>query len=104
MKTGYKLFRIRRDGTLGSLFIDRRRVIPLREWIESTPHPTEGYAVRPGWHICARPFVPHLSIEGRQWYVVAFRDYQEHHRPEAQGSLWFTARHMKVMGPIYGRR
>ena len=94
---GYKLFRLRKDGTLGPLFINARQRIPLGEWLEGACYPTKGFAVRPGWHICSEQSAPHLSKKGRVWCLVHFRDAERHHRPAAQGGLWFTAKHMKVV-------
>ena len=42
----YKLFKLRADGTLGPLFINRQQVVPIGEWLEAETHPTQGYAVR----------------------------------------------------------
>ena len=38
---GYKLFRVRKDGTLGSLFINKKEVLPIGEWIKSKSYPTK---------------------------------------------------------------
>ena len=43
----YKLMRMRKDGTLGSLFINKS-CIPLGKWLEARS-PDKGYAHRPGW-------------------------------------------------------
>lgn len=61
---GYKLFRRRRNGTLGPLFINRRQVIPVGEWLDAEAHATRGYAYRPGWHATLRPAAPHLRQGG----------------------------------------
>ena len=53
--TAYKLFRVRKDGTLGPLFINRRQVVPIGEWLTAEEHRTKGFAFRPGWHCTARP-------------------------------------------------
>lgn len=94
---GYKLFRVRRDGTLGPLFINRKQKILPGIWLEAENHPTAGYAVRPGWHVCAEPNAPHLSKKDRTWFKVEISDYTEHVRPESQGGLWYTAKKMKVL-------
>jgi len=49
----WKLVRVRRDGTLGPLFINRRLVMRPRRWMRAECHPTAGYAVRLGWHAVA---------------------------------------------------
>lgn len=96
---GYKLFRERRDGSLGPLFINRRQKIQRGVWYKAESHPTPGYALRPGWHVCAKPEAPHLSKRGRRWFVVEIKDYVPHVRPESQGGLWYTAKRMRVVGP-----
>lgn len=95
---GYKLFRRRKDGSLGPLFINRKQRIELNEWYPAEDHPTKGYAHRPGWHVCSEPHAPHLSEKGREWFMVEIDDYQEHVRPECQGGIWFIANRMRVLG------
>lgn len=93
----YKLVRKRRDGTLGSLFIKRKAVLPVGTWLEAEDVPTTGYAHRPGWHCCADKHAPHLSKKGRVWVRVQIKDYDTHIRPAAQGGKWFTAQQMKIL-------
>lgn len=97
---GYKLFRVRKDGTLGPLFINARQRIPLGEWIPAGDHPTKGYAHRPGWHAGHQPVAPHLSEKGRVWFKVLLRDVTEYDRPEHQGGKWFVAGSMKVLEEV----
>jgi hypothetical protein len=92
----YKLFRIRANGTLGSLFIGRKATIPLGQWLEAQDIPTKGYAHRPGWHCTLEPIAPHLSKKSRVWCEVEIADWKEHPRPENQGGVWFIAQKMKV--------
>jgi hypothetical protein len=95
---GYKLFRVRRDGTLGSLFIHRSAVLPIGKRLTAKSYPTKGFAVRPGFHICALPNAPHLSPKGRKWYVVEFSgNVRSHERPQSQGGLWYTATYMTIV-------
>ena len=94
---GYKLLRLRADGSLGPLFINRQQVIPVGKWLAAEDHPTKGYAHRPGWHILAQPDAPHLSKKGRVWAKVIFEDFSQFQRPTSQGGLWFLARRMKVI-------
>jgi hypothetical protein len=94
---GYKLMRLRRDGTLGPLFINRRLVLEVGKTYIAESHPTKGFALRPGFHICAEMNAPHLSKRGRAWAKVEFADYTEHKRPASQGGLWYTANTMKVL-------
>ncbi len=97
MTTGYKLFRMRRDGTLGPLFIDKGLVVPLNRWLTAKCHPTPGYAVRPGWHVAQSPSAPHLKMDGRLWFKVEVRDYYEFKRPAHQGGVWLIAKKMRVL-------
>lgn len=92
----YKLFRLRKDGTLGSLFIDRKVVIQPKKWLKAKSVKTPGFAFRPGWHACSTPTAPHLSTKGRIWKEVLLRGTTEHIRPVAQGGLWYTATSMYV--------
>jgi hypothetical protein len=100
MKKGYKLFRVRKDGSLGSLFINRSNRVETGKWLRAEIHRTKGFAYRPGWHTCAKPTAPHLSERGRQWYHVEIKDYKEHQRPDSQGGLWYTATWMRVVKPV----
>lgn len=94
----YKLLRLRKDLTLGPLFINRRQVIPFNEWLQAGCYPTKGYAVRPGWHAALKPYAPHLTNKGRVWAAVEVRDYEILERPESQGGLWVLAQQMRVLG------
>lgn len=96
----YKLFRTRRDRSLGSLFINRRYRVPLRVWLLSEDHPTKGYARRPGWHVTSKPVAPHLSPRGRYWYRVEIKDFSRLDRPVRQGATWFIARWMRVLEAV----
>jgi len=93
----YKLFRQRKNGTLGPLFIDRRLVIEPDTWLDAEKVVTKGYAVRPGWHCCSKKEAPHLSKEGRVWRIVEIDDVEVHERPHTQGGLWYVAQKMKVL-------
>jgi len=97
----FKLVRKRKDGTYGPLFINARQRIPVGEWLKAGTHPTKGYACRPGWHVLPYPEAPHLRTGGdRVWLAVEVRDYTAHERPDAQGGLWYTAKHMRVIGEL----
>lgn len=96
----YKLLRLRKDGSLGPLFINKRQVIPLGVWLEAEDHPTKGYAHRPGWHTAPEPKAPHLTTRGRVWAHVEIEDYVDLPRPESQGGTWLLAQKMKVLGII----
>lgn len=93
----YKLLRLRANGTLGPLFINRRQVIPLKRWLPAEDHPTKGYAHRPGWHATPKPEAPHLSKKGRVWCEVELTGVKKLMRPAAQGGEWYLASRMVVM-------
>jgi len=93
----HKLLRLRRDGTMGPLFINKRQVIPVGEWLQAEDHPTKGYAHRPGWHACMGVVAPHLTMKGRIWCEVEIEDFVELKRPDSQGTKWFLAKRMKVV-------
>lgn len=93
---GYKLLRLRKDGSLGPLFINARLRVPVGRWMQAEEHPTPGYAFRPGWHCTLRPFAPHLSTKGRVWCEVSLTGVKRYARPESQGGTWLLARRMRV--------
>ena len=100
MKTVYKLFRRRKDGTLGPLFINRRQVIEIGQWHEAGDYPTPGYAHRPGWHAALKPHAPHLKMKPkndneRVWVECDVLDYEEYDRPESQGGTWILAKYIR---------
>lgn len=97
---GYKLFRKRKDGTYGPLFINKRLKMVEGEWYEAEDHPTKGYAHRPGWHICADPRnAPHLKhdIDSRVWCRVQFFGADKITRPANQGGFWWLAARMRIL-------
>ena len=95
--TAYKLLRMRRDGSLGSLFIHRSAVMPEGVWMEAEFHPTPGYAPREGFHCTWKPLAPHLSMRGRVWCEVEMDGWTELPRPERQGGMWYLAKRMKIL-------
>lgn len=94
---GWKLLRLRNDGTLGPLFINRRLVIPVGEWLSAEDHPTKGYQRRPGWHAAPERYAPHLSEKGRIWCPVVLKNWVLIKRPAAQGAAWYLAEQMLVL-------
>ncbi len=96
----YKLFRLRKNGTLGPLFINRKQVVEIGEWLEAKDYPTKGYAHRPGWHCSKIPEAKHLSEKGRVWARVEIKDFYEYPRPSYQGGVWLIAGWMKVLNII----
>ena len=101
----YKLMRLRKDGSLGSLFIDRKAVIPIGEWLEAECIPTNGFAIRKGYHCTFKMNAPHLKMklangEQRVWVECLVEDYETYDRPESQGNTWILANKMKVVRVI----
>ena len=94
---GYKLFRKRRDGTYGPLFINPRQKLITGERYIAEDHPTKGYKHRPGWHICAEPRAPHLTDKGRVWCRVEFDHKETLHRPENQGGIWYLGNDIRIL-------
>jgi len=96
----YKLFKLRRDGTLGPLFINASQRIPEGVWLKSEDHPTKGFAHRPGWHCTLKPEAPHLSLNPkgskRVWCEVEVCETKLYDRPESQGGTWVLAEWLKV--------
>jgi hypothetical protein len=93
----YKLFRMRKDGSLGPLFINQRLKIYVDEWMEAEFHPTKGYAERMGWHTLLQPVAPHLSEKNRVWCKVEIEDFEYFTRPVNQGGRWALANRMRVL-------
>lgn len=93
----YKLLRVRKDNSLGSLFINRKARIPVNKWLCAKSYPTKGYVLRPGWHCTEQPIAPHLNKTGRAWYKVEIKDYIEIKRPQSQGSKWYLAQYIKLL-------
>jgi len=95
----YKLLRVRKDLSLGPLFINCRQRIEPGKWLKAEAHRRKGYAFRPGWHCTMTPHAPHLSMKGRVWFTVLVRDFETYTRPAAQGGKWILAQNMCVLGP-----
>lgn len=96
----YKLFRVRKDGTLGSLFIGRKSKLATGEWMEAELIPTKGFKPRFGWHCLKRPHAPHLKLNGRAWFRVEIREWEQIQRPAAQGGTWFLAKYLRILEPL----
>jgi hypothetical protein len=100
---GYKLFRQRRDGTLGPLFINRGQVLPVGKWLDAEAHATPGFAYRPGWHATLYPVAPHLAVwpkseaRPRVWAKVQLQGTRTYSRPESQGGTWVLAQRLKIL-------
>jgi hypothetical protein len=98
----YKLLRIKKDGKLYPLFINKKSHTPIGQWLEAECHPTKGFAIRKGWHCCLKPIAPHLKMnlasgEKRVWVEVEIDDFQHYNRPESQGGTWVLANRMKIL-------
>lgn len=102
----YKLFKLRKDGTLGPLFINASMRVPIGLWLPAEDHPTKGFAHRPGWHATLKPFAPHLKDgpdSGRVWCLCEAEGVTLYDRPESQGGTWVLAqriRVLEVLGPV----
>lgn len=93
----WKLFSLKKDGSIGPLFINRRLRLEPGTWYQAEAHRTKGFAFRPGWHVTAEPVAPHLSPKGRVWKQVEIEDYIEIIRPVQQGGVWYLAERMRVI-------
>jgi len=93
----YKLVRLLKSGEITPLFINKKKRLPIGEWMDAEVHPTDGFALRPAWHCCATPDAPHLSKKGRVWIEVEIEDYTEFMRPLVQGNVWYLAQRMKII-------
>ncbi|MHA2279922.1 MAG: hypothetical protein ACXAC5_03470 [Promethearchaeota archaeon] len=97
---GYKLFRKRRDGTYGPLFINARQKLNLGVLYKAESHKRKGFAFRPGWHICCKPHAPHLSERNRVWCKVQFTHRETLFRPKAQGGIWYLGSDIKILNEV----
>jgi hypothetical protein len=93
----YKLLRLRKDGSLGPLFINKKQKIPVGVRLNAEVHKTKGFAFRPGWHCMAEPKAPHLSNKGRVWAKVWIEDFDQFRRPQSQGGKWYLSKDMRVL-------
>lgn len=101
----YKLVRLKKDGKIGSLFINRKFNMPMCEWVEAKDHPNKNFKHRVGWHCTLKPEAPHLKMvlangERRVWVEVEVDDYTLLERCESQGGTWVLANKMKVIGVL----
>lgn len=94
----YKLLRVRKDGSLGSLYFDRRTPLELGVWLLARQHFRRGFTPRVGWHALLRPWAPHLSAKGRRWYRVELENVETLERPTAQGGTWLIGQAMFIVG------
>lgn len=97
----YKLLRVKKDGNLYPLFINKQQPTPIGVWMNAECHPTKGFAVRKGWHCCFQMNAPHLKHrlangEQRIWVECEVEDFSTYNRPESQGGAWILAQRMKI--------
>ena len=98
---GYKLFRKRKDGTYGPLFINRKLRLLQDTLYMAEDHPTKGFAHRPGWHICSEPIAPHLRQGGdRVWCKVEFDMLSTIERPLSQGGIWYLGKTLMILEEV----
>jgi hypothetical protein len=92
--------RVRADGTFGSLFVDKSRILLPDSWLRARLRlKPRTLAHRPGWHAAKTGIFPHMSRRGRVVVVVELRgDIKQHVRPASQGGLWYTASTMRIVG------
>ena len=97
----YKLLRIKKDGKLYPLFINKTVSTPIDQWLQAEFHPTKGFQPRMGWHVTMLPNAPHLKMElasgeKRIWCECEIEDYKFYKRPMSQGGMWALAQKMKL--------
>jgi hypothetical protein len=98
----YKLFKIRKDGSTGSLFINAAEKYDLNKWMDARPIKKNGFAFRCGFHCLINPSAPHLKLnltsgEKRAFFKVEIDDYEFFTRPESQGGKWVLAQKMRIL-------
>ena len=96
----YKLFRVMKDGSISSLFINKRKRYEKNVWLIAEFIPTKGFAKRFGWHSTHSPYAPHLSMKGRVWFKVEIEDYDKIERPLSQGGTWYISKKLKILDEI----
>lgn len=98
----YKLIKIRKDGSIGSLFINASERYPTNTWIDAQGLKRKGFAFRKGWHCMAEPSAPHLKFnlasgENREFWVVEIEGVEEFSRPLSQGGKWYLAQKIRFI-------
>lgn len=93
----YKLFRILKDGSISSLFINKKERYNIGEWMDFKDIPTIGFKHRPGWHSLENPIAPHLSKQQRAWFEVEIDSVTIEQRPINQGGKWFLSKRLKIL-------
>lgn len=98
----YKLLRMKKDGKLYPLFINKTEATPMGIWMAAQCYPTKGFAVRCGWHCTLKPEAPHLktelkSGEKRVWVKCEADQIKLYNRPESQGGTWALCQNLKLL-------
>ena len=96
----FKLFRLKANGSITSLFCNKSRELPIGEWMGAEIHPTKDLKVRPFWHCTTQPFAPHLTERGRVWMIIEMDGYVEMIRPKSQGEKWYLASNIKIISKL----
>ena len=94
--TAYKLFRLKSNGSITSLFINKSAELPINKWMKASFYPTKGFKERFGWHSLIHKEAPHLSKNKRVWAEVEIKDFSEFERPASQGGKWFLSKYLKI--------
>jgi len=92
----YKLFRLKANGEITSLFINKSKPLEIGKWLKAELFPTDGFKVRHGWHCVPQPHAPHLTNKGRVWAEIEIKDVTTLKKPKNQGGLWYLAKMIKV--------
>ena len=88
----YKLLRLKKDGKLYPLFINKTVETPIGKWLQAECYPTKGFKERKGWHCCFHPIAPHLKTELKS----GVENWESYDRPITQGGAWILAQRMKL--------
>jgi hypothetical protein len=96
----YKLFKIRKDGSIGSLFMNPARKLPINEWLKAEGFHKKGFKYRPYWHTMPTPHAPHLSGKNRGWYKVEIKNYTKMERPSNLGKYWYLAKQIRILSSV----
>jgi hypothetical protein len=98
---GYKLFRKRKDGTYGTLFINTKLRMIKGVVYQEEDHPTKGFAHRMGWHILPRQESNRLAVKthwcNRVWCTVEFEYKDTIYKPESQGGMVYIGSTIKIL-------
>lgn len=93
----YKLCRLKKNGDITSLFINKSKPLVFGKWLTVESYPTIGYKLRPYWHCTEYPEAPHLSKKNRVWIKLEIKDFEKFKRPTSQGNLWYLAKKIKLL-------